>query len=574
MNLTGQQIKDTYEGLLNIGATGLTGTLQTITDGLGNPLPMQVSETTVNFTGIVTGIVGNTGPAGPTGAQGPTGAVGPTGAGGASATGALQTDAAIDGTLQVVKDSLGNSSALRISTVDVSNYGGGAIATNVAFGDNALICNTTGCQQVAIGTNALKNSQDGIGNVAIGYNTLCTITNPTVGGLHTVIGWNAGSNITNDNYYAVIIGAYAASSLTSGRDNTAVGTTSLYSMTTGCGNTAIGKQAAQNATGVDNTALGFLSGISSGVDTAVVIGKSSCVSANCGVAIGNGAIASAASAIAIGDSKTAPGSFDINIGGCTTNSIISTGGNNTIIGGLTNCITTGSRSSIIGGYNTCVSNTEGYATIIGSANSFTCGNSYFGFLGGAIASCAAGYASVIIGAVNSCLTQNNAGYSGIYSGANNTISSSSLNNAILGGCCGTIGSNYANSVILGGNNIIADASNTVYVPNLKVTGQAASTAYAIGVTAAVFNVDWDNSNVQTVTLNGSGTVTMSNPIDGGVYTMQITQGTGGGHTLIWTNVKWPGGTPPSLSITAGAVDILTFIYGPTAYFGNANLNFS
>ena len=118
MNLTGQQIKDTYEGVLNIGATGLTGALQEITDGLGNLLNIQVSDTTINFSGIVTGnIIGTTGAAGATGANGANGATGAngangatgaTGAAGSGATGALQTDAAIDGTLQVVKDSLGN----------------------------------------------------------------------------------------------------------------------------------------------------------------------------------------------------------------------------------------------------------------------------------------------------------------------------------------------------------------------------------------------------------------------------------------------------------------------------------
>lgn len=58
MNLSGQSIKNTYGGLLNIGATGLTGALKTVTDGFGNPLPMQVSQTGVNFTGDVTGIPG------------------------------------------------------------------------------------------------------------------------------------------------------------------------------------------------------------------------------------------------------------------------------------------------------------------------------------------------------------------------------------------------------------------------------------------------------------------------------------------------------------------------------------
>ncbi|CAB4157087.1 hypothetical protein UFOVP693_1, partial [uncultured Caudovirales phage] len=257
MNLTGQQIKDTYEGVLNIGATGLTGALQEITDGLGNLLNIQVSDTTINFSGIVTGnIIGTTGAAGATGANGANGATGAngangatgaTGAAGSGATGALQTDAAIDGTLQVVKDSLGNSSALRISTVDVTNYGGGAQTSNTAFGDNALICNTSGTnntafghlagQQVTAGSKnlflgALANSNaiPGDSNVAIGYAPLWTQTgcnNIAIG--EQVMAYN-NSNINNDN---VSIGHLSSSYLYNGSNNTIVGTCSFAQNNTG-----------------------------------------------------------------------------------------------------------------------------------------------------------------------------------------------------------------------------------------------------------------------------------------------------------------------------------------------------
>jgi len=55
-NLTGNEISATYGGLLNIGATGLTGSFTQVTDGLGNPLPMEVSDSAVKFTGDTFGV--------------------------------------------------------------------------------------------------------------------------------------------------------------------------------------------------------------------------------------------------------------------------------------------------------------------------------------------------------------------------------------------------------------------------------------------------------------------------------------------------------------------------------------
>ena len=60
MNLQDNQIKDTYGGVLNIGATGLDSNLKPVTDGFGNVLPFEVSDTTIHITGNVTG-----GPIGP-----------------------------------------------------------------------------------------------------------------------------------------------------------------------------------------------------------------------------------------------------------------------------------------------------------------------------------------------------------------------------------------------------------------------------------------------------------------------------------------------------------------------------
>jgi len=84
-NLTNTKIKDTYGGVLNIGPAGASGSnLVQVTDGFGNPIPMEVSSTTIAFTGMITGIVGNTGPAGSSGSSGSSGTSGTSGTSGSS----------------------------------------------------------------------------------------------------------------------------------------------------------------------------------------------------------------------------------------------------------------------------------------------------------------------------------------------------------------------------------------------------------------------------------------------------------------------------------------------------------
>ena len=76
MDFTNTRIQNTYGGILNVGAQGVTGSvLIPVTDGFGTILPFEISETTINFTGNVTGITGGSGG----------GATGPTGPGGVNA---------------------------------------------------------------------------------------------------------------------------------------------------------------------------------------------------------------------------------------------------------------------------------------------------------------------------------------------------------------------------------------------------------------------------------------------------------------------------------------------------------
>lgn len=50
-NLNNKQLKDTYKSLLGVGTDGVGPTLQDVTDGLGNPTSLQVSETEINVNG-------------------------------------------------------------------------------------------------------------------------------------------------------------------------------------------------------------------------------------------------------------------------------------------------------------------------------------------------------------------------------------------------------------------------------------------------------------------------------------------------------------------------------------------
>ncbi len=184
----------------------------------------------------------------------------------------------------------------------------------------------------------------------------------------------------------------------------------------------------------------------------------------------------------------------------------------------------------------------------------------------------------------------------LFPGATGTIVIGNSSNGATGAC---------NSVVLGNSSrttaacsiVIGNAScsthaggvalgpvittireNTTHVNSLVAFGQAASIAHAVGSTGGTATLNWDNSNVQTLTLTSSiPSLTKSNPIDGGVYTVFVTQGGSGGYTVSWgADVKFAGGTGPTLSTAIGATDAVSLVYvaGITGYYGNANLNFA
>tara|TARA_R100000995_G_scaffold30176_3_gene13423 strand:- start:577 stop:2394 length:1818 start_codon:yes stop_codon:yes gene_type:complete len=93
------------------------------------------------------------------------------------------------------------------------------------------------------------------------------------------------------------------------------------------------------------------------------------------------------------------------------------------------------------------------------------------------------------------------------------------------------------------------------------------------------NISWDLSQnqVATVTLAGNRTLDApSNQVAGATYILIVKQDGTGSRTLNTSAsaYKWPAGTEPTLTTTASAVDILTFVSDGSSMFGVAQLAFS
>lgn len=88
-------------------------------------------------------------------------------------------------------------------------------------------------------------------------------------------------------------------------------------------------------------------------------------------------------------------------------------------------------------------------------------------------------------------------------------------------------------------------------------------------------VDWSLGATSYMTYDrGTVAFTLSNPSEGGVYRLILTQGDGSDLAIWTTTVKWSGGAAPVLSAAAGAIDIVTFVYANSMWYGSATLNFA
>jgi hypothetical protein len=95
------------------------------------------------------------------------------------------------------------------------------------------------------------------------------------------------------------------------------------------------------------------------------------------------------------------------------------------------------------------------------------------------------------------------------------------------------------------------------------------------VAIPALNVDWGGGNVFTKSLGaGANTITFSNDADGQTITIFLSTHASGS-TVTWpAGVQWPGGTEPTQTATAGAVDAYTLIKVGGVVRGVQQANFS
>jgi len=120
----------------------------------------------------------------------------------------------------------------------------------------------------------------------------------------------------------------------------------------------------------------------------------------------------------------------------------------------------------------------------------------------------------------------------------------------------------------------ATSVGNVTVANTTVTNYT-ETVVAIGNSGTSQTLSLTNGTVQTVTMTGNCTFTMPTATAGKSFILICTQDATGSRTAVFTSVKFPNGTAPTLTTTATTgVDILTFVANGTSWFGTAAQNFS
>lgn len=96
-----------------------------------------------------------------------------------------------------------------------------------------------------------------------------------------------------------------------------------------------------------------------------------------------------------------------------------------------------------------------------------------------------------------------------------------------------------------------------------------------GNSSTADTIDWTQGNKQKSTLTGNCTFTFTAPGGPASLILKLVQDATGSRTVTWpAAVHWSGGTAPTLTTTANKVDIITFYYDGTTYFGNSTLNFT
>ena len=497
-----------------------------------------------------------------------------------------------------------------LSSVDTTGTGD-PLNDCIAIGSSALkrIANSgslaTG-ELIAIGTRSQEANGSALPfgivpadeNVAIGFEALESNQGDFTNATPTPLPDDTGN-------FNTAIGGKSLEDLNGGTSNTALGHHSGFFLIDGAANTLAGFEVGTNtgkgvnmlnedgvtAMGWQATSQGSFSvvlgydatcttGNGTAPDETIVIGRAATCDVNNSIVIGARSSYTAANAPTSGDNVLIGHNTDISDGQVYTN------GRNTIVGSLGDV--TGSYHTHLG-WGCTISgednNSIGYLNEVHGANNVSVGDSTT--IGGPAAgdeasNCIAigGDITIPVKASGSILmgagtVMSNTGGNAFEIGFGGSASATATNDVVLVGKNG--GSTGLSVIDVGGELRISSPICTTMLGQVAAKTDVQSTAGGI----TNYNLNFKNSSIIRLTINGSFTMGAVGPdgtaadIRDGVYKLFVVQGSGGSHVITWsTAFRWPGGTAPTLSTAAGAIDLISFVVDDGKFYGTIEKAFS
>lgn len=242
--------------------------------------------------------------------------------------------------------------------------------------------------------------------------------------------------------------------------------------------------------------------------------------------------------------------------GAPSSTITSAGDNMTLLGGSSNGISNSSQGVVIGGISNTLQGTRSF--IIGG----------YGNNQGNLAGASADYGGILGGSYNI----NNGSYSTLIGGLNNTIANGIVRGVIIGSSASL--SNHNGSVIIGGANISSSVANTVYTPNIVISGSAQGVVNPLTISSLTASLDCSLSNFYTLTLvSGSNTyINPSNIASGQTINLKLVQPNPGNGTVSFpSSVKQVSGSAYVPTTGSAPVDVVTFISFDTSALYLSNI---
>lgn len=130
-------------------------------------------------------------------------------------------------------------------------------------------------------------------------------------------------------------------------------------------------------------------------------------------------------------------------------------------------------------------------------------------------------------------------------------------------------------LLLGIGSLLYSADTNLSVGTIRIAPtQFYITEYDNGDSGSSKTINANNGKIQKLTLTAACAVSWTQPTSGTVNVLlKIVQATGTHYNITWTSTLWPAATPPTITATDGAIDIISCYLDGTSVFCVPNQDF-